>query len=448
MKRKRSYLILISILGLSILQITSCTTQWKAADVESIPVLKPPVTEEYAIQFEHIILTWKENPAISQAVTWRTNSSLSQAFAEIALADPSPNFLKSSQKYQAETTELQLDGHFVYYHTVNFVNLHPNTMYAYRVGSGEIWSEWFHFRTASDQPDPFAFIFFGDAQNEIYSLWSRAIRSAYAYAPRSRFMIHAGDLVNHANSGRQWDEWFKAGGWIFAMVPSMPVAGNHEYKKGLDGIRALSRYWRPQFTLPENGVEGLTETVYYIDYQGVRIISLNSNKSLEEQAKWLETVLEENPHTWTVIVFHHPILSSAKRRDNQMIRKLWKPIFDKFKVDLVLQGHDHNYARGRSCQNVGNALGTDNCTVYVTSVSGAKMYRLNPEFWMDRAGENMQLFQVISFTNETMHYEAVTVTGELYDSFRVTKSRDASKLFIEEIPPDMPERRFETTLQN
>jgi hypothetical protein len=118
-----------------------------------------------------------------------------------------------------------------------------------------------------------------------------------------------------------------------------------------------------------------------------------------------------------------------------MIRKLWKPIFDKFKVDLVLQGHDHIYARGRSCRNAGNASRTDNCTVYVTSVSGAKMYRLDPVDWMDRAGEDMQLFQVISFTNDTMHYEAVTVTGELYDSFRVIKNKDASKLFIEEIPP-------------
>jgi hypothetical protein len=54
---------------------------------------------------------------------------------------------------------------------------------------------------------------------------------------------------------------------------------------------------------------------------------------------------------------------------------------------------------------------------------------------MDRAGQNTQLFQVISFANDTMRYEAVTVTGELYDSFRVIKSRDASKLFIEDISP-------------
>jgi hypothetical protein len=404
--------------------------------VESAPVLIPPVTDEHTIQFENIILTWKENPAISQAVTWRTNSSLSQPFAEIAPADPSPNFKKNRQKYQAETSELRLDDRLMYYHTVNFVNLQPNTLYAYRVGSGETWSEWFHFRTASDQPDSFEFIFFGDAQNEIFSLWSRVIRSAYAYAPKSRFMIHAGDLVDRANSGRQWDEWFKAGGWIFAMVPSLPVAGNHEYKLGLEGIRTFSKFWKHQFSLPENGIENLKETVYYIDYQGVRIISLNSNNSLEKQARWLETVLERNPNNWTVIVFHHPVFSSAKGRDNLMVRKLWKPLFDKFEVDLVLQGHDHVYSRGRRCQNVGNALKTNNCTVYVTSVSGAKMYRSSPVFSMDRNGENVQLFQVISFANDTMHYEAVTVTGELYDSFRVLIKNDASKLFIEGIHPE------------
>jgi hypothetical protein len=44
---------------------------------------------------------------------------------------------------------------------------------------------------------------------------------------------------------------------------------------------------------------------------------------------------------------------------------------------------------------------------------------------MDRVGEYMQLFQVVSFINDIVHDEAVTVSGELYDSFRVIKSTDA-----------------------
>ena len=430
MKNKLSGLILVSILGFCILLITSCTPLSKTSQ------------EENFTEFAHIILTWKENPATSQAVTWRTNSKKSQAFAEIALADPSPDFMNDSRKYPAETTEILVDDRPVYYHSVNFAGLRPNTTYAYRVGSGEIWSEWFHFRTASEKPEPFTLIYFGDAQKEILSLWSRAIRSAYAYAPGSRLMIHAGDMVNHANSDRQWDEWFKAGNWIFASVPSIPVAGNHEYKDWQEENSTLSKYWRAQFTLPENGIGSLAETVYYTDYQGVRIVSLNSSKSLEEQARWLETVLEENPNTWTVIVYHHPMFSSALGRENRMIKKMWKPLFEKFEVDIVLQGHDHLYGRGRSCPNAGNSPRNDNCVVYVTSVSGPKMYRSNPVSWMDRVGENIQLFQVISFSGDTMHFEAVTVTGELYDSFRVIKKENGSKLFIEEIPHDSPERRF------
>jgi hypothetical protein len=38
-------------------------------------------------------------------------------------------------------------------------------MYAYRVGDGTHWSEWFHARTAANEPEPFSYIYFGDAQN-------------------------------------------------------------------------------------------------------------------------------------------------------------------------------------------------------------------------------------------------------------------------------------------
>ena len=69
----------------------------------------------------------------------------------------------------------------------------------------------------------------------------------------------------------------------------------------------LSPFWRPQFVLPENGIDELEETADYIDYQGVRIVVLNSNKKIEKQAGWLEGVLVRNPNHWTIMVFHHPV---------------------------------------------------------------------------------------------------------------------------------------------
>jgi 3',5'-cyclic AMP phosphodiesterase CpdA len=385
---------------------------------------------------DRIILTWKTEPTISQAVTWRTDKTVNPGLAEIAIANPSPQFVKNATTIEAETTPLKTENGLAHYHSVNFTNLQKNTLYAYRVGRKDKWSEWFQFMTASTEPESFSFIYFGDGQNNILSMWSRTVRAAFSDAPKARFIIHAGDLVSSGNSDTQWGEWFLAGGWINAMVPSIPSPGNHDYPKNLAGQRNLSKHWQPQFTLPDYFIPGLEETAYSIDFQGARIISLNSNRKIQEQADWLDTLLENNPNTWTVITFHHPIFSSSEGRDNKKLRALWKPIFDKYNVDLVLQGHDHTYARGRNLP-FGVNKNDESGPVYVVSVSGPKMYTLTENRWMDRAAENTQLYQIISIHRNKLIYEAKTVTGELYDSFEIIKNKFNNKI------PELPERRLE-----
>ena len=73
------------------------------------------------------------------------------------------------------------------------------------------------------------------------------------------------------------------------------------------------------------------------------------------------------------------MFSPARGRDFEYGRKVWKPLFDKYNVDLVLNGHDHTYARGHipiiSADEDSEKLGT----VYVTSVSGPKQYKVDKE---------------------------------------------------------------------
>ena len=377
--------------------------------------------------FDHIILTWTGDPASTQAVTWRSRVDDKKSVAEIAAATASPDFVKTARQFSAATSSLKIKNKYVYYHSVNFTGLDPNTLYAYRVGNGDIWSEWFQFRTAGNMPEPFSFLYFGDAQDKILSLWSRTIRAAIIEAPKARFMIHAGDMVDGQNYEREWNEWFTAGGWIFATIPSIPAVGNHEYRELKNKRRTLSGFWRPQFALPENGISGLEETNYHLDFQGTRFVVLNSNKKIEPQARWMEEVLKRNPNLWTVVVFHHPVYSSIRGRDNKAVRDHWEPLFEKFKVDLVLQGHDHVYTRGRS---PGKADGP----VYITSVCGPKMYNLARAGWMDRAGGNVQLFQVVSISPKVLNYRSVTVTGEIYDAFDLVKQDGQNSKLINRIP--------------
>lgn len=417
---------------------------------------------------DRIVLNFSDDPATSISVSWRTDTSVAAAVAEIAPATPAPKFWRYAKREPARTERLDGTGilkaeQVTHYHSVTFRDLQPDTLYAYRVGGNRHWSEWIQFRTAASTPAPFSFLYVGDAQNHILELWSRLIREGYRRAPEAAFIIHAGDLVDDAHSEQQWQEWFTAGGFIHRTLPSMPVAGNHEYEpytaeEEARDIEHLSIQWRPQFTLPENGIDALPETNYFIDYQGVRFVALNTNEHHEAQAEWLGRVLRDNPNRWTIAFFHHPLFSASAGRDNEALRDLWKPLFDEHGVDLALQGHDHAYARGRAAPLGENLLTGINLrdatgTVYVVSVSGGKMYDLRPEAWdgwpaeRDRAAENTQLFQRIRVHGDTLSFESYTATGELYDAFDLVKD-DAGgpNRFVERQGEAIPARRMAATI--
>ncbi|MYC13799.1 MAG: metallophosphoesterase family protein [Gemmatimonadetes bacterium] len=396
---------------------------------------------------DRIVLTWSGDPTTTASVTWRTDTSISQAEGQIAEANASANFTTWARNETARTEKWKRNRLAAHFHSVTFKGLKPNTLYAYRVGSDKIWSSWYQFRTASAEPDEFTFIYLGDAQNNLLALWARTIRTAVLDAPHADFIIHAGDLVNNANRDSDWHEWFESGNWIHAKIPSIPSPGNHEYSNYQDvSKRRLSVLWRPQFTLPENGPEGFAETTYYTDYQGARIISLNSNERHKEQAPWLEQVLKNNPNKWTFVTFHHPVYAASGGLANKDQREAWKPIFDKYAVDLVLQGHNHTYARGNNIGNGVTVRDSTKGTVYVVSVSGPKQLKLRKDRWMTRGGENTQLYQIITVSDDTLHYRAMTAVGELYDAFDLVKQMGKPNKLIDRAPQS-PERRWENTLK-
>lgn len=397
---------------------------------------------------DRVILTWQGDPSVSQAVTWRTDETVEMAFAQIAEANDGPKFTSQARDYPAQTNFLMWEEVAANYHSVSFTRLSPKTQYVYRVGDGNNFSEWNQFTTASEKPEPFTFIYLGDAQNHIMSHCSRVIRQAYSDAPEAAFMIHAGDLVGNAGSDTQWGEWFYAGGFINRVMPSIAAAGNHERVrvKMPDGKKRgmLTPYWRAMFEFPLNGPAGLEESAYWLDYQGTRFIVLNSNEEREIQRDWLEQVLSTNDNRWTIVTFHHPVYSAAARRDNAKLRRLWQPVFDKYHVDLVLQGHDHTYARSKLmvCDDPNIAIGRSDKagTVYVVSIAGPKMYKLRPRRpYIRRMAEDTQLYQIIRIDGDKLHYEARTATGRLYDAFVLRKRPGQPNELIEKIP-DTPER--------
>ena len=196
------------------------------------------LTEKYSYEMaylptplpDRVVLTWNDDPATTQAVNWRTDISVKEGVAQLAIANSNGRALEPKE-FQAETTYFKSDINQAHYHSVTFKNLKPDTLYAYRVGDGEHWTEYYHFKTASSEEKPFSFIYFGDAQNEVKTHWSRVFREAFRDAPRAAFTLHAGDLVDGHNLDSQWGDWHQGPDWVNGTIPVIATPGNHEYQK-------------------------------------------------------------------------------------------------------------------------------------------------------------------------------------------------------------------------
>ncbi len=273
----------------------------------------------------------------------------------------------------------------------------------------------------------------GDMQNNILDEASRTMRMAFRKAGDAAFVIHAGDLINRHDSDNEWGEWFAAGGFLYAQTPQMPTPGNHEYGRG----PVLNPQWRRQYTLPETGpagVEKLKETAWTVDYQGLRLISVDAplfhgdEAMRAEMVRWLDGLLANNPNRWTALFLHFPLFSIDPDRDNARVRDALKPLIDKYGVDLVLQAHDHGYARGAigtgPMGNPGPAQPSDQGSTYVVSVAGPKMYPVADLGWATRSASRTQTFQTLEVSPDAVVYRAFTATGRELDAFRLTKGAD------------------------
>ena len=334
------------------------------------------------------------------------------------------------------------------YFKATLSGLEPDKKYNVRVGCENYRSEWFTVRTSPVNFEPFHFLYFGDMQNEIREYGTRVFRHAATNNPNARFIVHAGDLVLSSGNDDTWAEWFHAGGWLFQQVPSAVVAGNSDHlrwQREPTDQRLLFPQWHGIFHLPKNGPEGFENLVYYFDYPGVRVVSLYSNfesmdgnnreiyiregfmltdELFQQQVNWLEEVLAANQQPWLVVLMHHPVFSSKEGRVSDLMKSYFLPLFENYSVDLVLQGHDHVYARGNNPESENNS----ELPVYVISVAGGKMNKVDPSrSWIEQSIENKQLYHVIRIDQNSLQFDAVDVKGQIADSFYIVARPDGSK---------------------
>jgi len=395
---------------------------------------------------DRIMLTAGADPSREMAVAYRTDTVQRDAQAQIAIAVDGPTLEEKAQTVTGTSSAIDSANGAALYHHIRFSGLTPDTVYAYRLKGSAGWSEWLQFRTAAAQPRPFRFLYLGDIQNGILTYASRVIRQAFHANGSIELVAHAGDLAaqrDDLDHDDEWGEFNQAGGYNYAIVPQLPATGNHEYvdvalPNGKES-RKLGPYWPLQFALPGNGADPVKATTYFVDYQGVRFIILDGTSAIdlgtrEAQTKWLDQTLASSKADWNVVLFHQPIFTCARPQDTAELKAVWKPIFDKRNVDLVLQGHDHCYSRltaesGRDASTAARAKGTAQGPVYLVSVTGSKMYGLNDRARTqpDKTAEATELYQVVDVDRKQISFRTFTASGKLYDGFTLSRQADGTK---------------------
>ncbi len=223
-------------------------------------------------------------------------------------------------------------------HEVALRGLRPDTRYFYRISSGGEVSRAYSFRTAPEGFRGFRFAVYGDTRSQPQE---HAKVAAAVLRASPRFVLHTGDLVAVGTDYAQWGEqFFTPAAPLMARIPVFPCLGNHE--------RNASWYY-DFFSLPAGGGER-EEEWYSFDFGNAHFTVLDTETKFgpgSAQYAWLEQDLASARQEWKFVMFHRPVCSSGAHggQENPALGQYLAPLFEKYDVDVVFNGHDHIYER-------------------------------------------------------------------------------------------------------
>jgi hypothetical protein len=314
-----------------------------------------------------------------------------------------------------------------------------------------------------------------------------------------------GDLVYEHGLVSEYDKHFwpvynadkagEAGVPMMRSIPFVSVPGNHDIdNRNLDtypdGL-AYYFFWDQPLNGPV-GAEGgpIVPTLIaseanrkaFIEGAGDAYPRMANYSFNYGNAHW--TVLDSNPYvdwtnkelndwvandlasakdaTWRFVMFHHPGFNSSREHYEQQHMRLLAPIFEAGKVDIVFNGHLHNYQRSIPLTFVPDKKGTllvggkDGKTIrgrvvngrwtldktfngktkttpkgiiyLVTGAGGQKLYNTeqndDPDSWQKFTAKfvsNVHSLTVADVNGKTLTIRQVTAEGKVLDKFKVTK---------------------------
>jgi tartrate-resistant acid phosphatase type 5 len=137
---------------------------------------------------------------------------------------------------------------------------------------------------------------------------------------------------------------------------------------------------------------------------------LDSNRASDPaQAEWLAGQLGDSRAPVKVAVFHHSPYTVGLHENNQDVRRLWVPLFERYGVRLVLTGHNHGYEH-----SIVNGI-----HYVVTGGGGARIYPCaGAEAWLVKCLA-INHFLLVDAVGPRLTIRALDSSGAMIDAFEI-----------------------------
>jgi hypothetical protein len=284
--------------------------------------------------------------------SWVTHSPVPGAFGQVAAS-----FME--WRWQVPVTKPYPKTDYKIFRT-ELTGLVPNTTYDFRIGKS---SPIYRFRTMpSKATNTISFVSGGDCGVNPHAVQNNQL----AARQDPSFIFIGGDLGYDNGRSVEVSLAFIRNYSRHAvasdgrLIPLIPCIGNHEVDGGFEKSRAKAPFFYALFDglYPDTGYA----TLDFGDYLSLVLLdSGHSTPIIGEQADWLEKTLrarKEHPHV--IVANHVPAYPSFrsylastkdKKGTGEDQRKYWVPLFDQYRVPVVLEHHDHTFKRTKPLVN-------------------------------------------------------------------------------------------------
>ena len=309
-----------------------------------------------------VIVTFNGNTTTAKGFTWYTTFASGNSDLQVVeKKSDKPDFTKATHYKGAHAPSTNSKAEVV--HKAEATGLKSNTSYFFRVGDAalDLWSDIGTFKTAA-KTGAFTFVDLADSQaksDDEAKLSAETFDKARSTVKNADFFSINGDIVDTGRTEKQWDSLFGYSKNFLLNTTFMAIAGNHEEDKNA---------FYEHFNIKEAPGSSTESGAYYsFNYSNAHFVGLNTNEDSPEyadfspaQVDWMKKDIKAAKaagKTWIIVLMHKgPYSTSNHASDADLggangVRTLIAPMFNKMGVDLVLQGHDHIYARTLPIKN-------------------------------------------------------------------------------------------------